>query len=113
MRRSGHQRACVGTALEDAADIDPDVLLLDYRLPGMNGIELARRLRRIPSLAAAPLLYMTAEPEAADRKDLREVGAEGIIPKPVSLLALAAAVRMVADRAKARQAGRAAASSGA
>jgi CheY-like chemotaxis protein len=66
-------------ALELLATARPDLVLADVRLPGMDGIELARRLKRAPHLARVPVLLMSAcgEPPHHD--------GDGFLPKPFDL----------------------------
>jgi CheY-like chemotaxis protein len=71
------------TALEVLAHHIPDLVLADVRLPGMDGIELARRLKRDPSLARTPVLLMSAYGEPADHDG------DGFLPKPFDLEELA------------------------
>ncbi len=69
-------------ALESIASHPPDLILLDVMMPGMNGFEVTRRLRRNPALSYIPILLVTgySEPTPADGFD---VGADGFIRKPI------------------------------
>lgn len=74
------------TALEKiASDADYDVLLVDYDLPGVNGLELVRRARTLPHRLHIPILVLSATPIESEA---REAGAEVFLQKPrgVSLL---------------------------
>ncbi len=64
------------TALEMVSRQRPDILLADVELPGMNGIELARRLKLDQSLAHMPVLLMSAYGEPPDHRG------DGFLPKP-------------------------------
>lgn len=77
----------------------PDVILLDLLLPGMPGLEVCRRLRSDPELAAVPLIMVTAKAEEADRIVGLELGADDYVSKPFSPRELVARVRAVLRRA--------------
>lgn len=74
------------TALEKiASDADYDVLLVDYDLPGLNGLELVRRARELPHRLHTPIVVLSATPVESEA---REAGADLFLHKPrgVSLL---------------------------
>lgn len=73
----------------------PDLVILDIMLPGMNGLELAQRIRRE---SAVPIIMLTARAEEADRVAGLEMGADDYVVKPFSLRELAARVRAVLRR---------------
>jgi two-component system phosphate regulon response regulator PhoB len=76
-------------------EIRPDLLILDWMVEGISGIELCRRLRRKPATANLPILMLTARGEEADRLRGLETGADDFITKPFSpkeLVARAGAV---------------------
>ncbi len=82
-------------ALILAEEIRPDILILDWMIEGISGIEVCRRLRRRPSTANLPILMLTARGEEDDRVRGLETGADDYITKPFSpkeLVARAAAV---------------------
>ncbi len=79
-------------ALETAAAFLPDVVLLDIGLPGMDGHEVARRLRRIAGLEQALLIAQTGWGQDEDRKRSHEAGFNHHLVKPVSVAALQAAL---------------------
>lgn len=72
-------------ALESVARETPCLILLDVAMPVMDGPAFARRLRELPDreLAQTPIILLTAMSNPADA--MRETGAVGLIPKPVSL----------------------------
>lgn len=81
-------------ALEIAAGTDrPDLILLDIRMPEMNGYELCRRLKRDPSTADIPVIMVTAIDEETDHGRGFGVGAVDYITKPVHPVLLQARVR--------------------
>lgn len=69
-------------ALQIADDFQPDIVLLDIMMPGMNGYEVCRRLREHPSLADIKILMVTAKGALEDRVKGYEVGANDFITKP-------------------------------
>jgi two-component system phosphate regulon response regulator PhoB len=78
----------------------PDLILLDWMLPGLSGIELCRRLRRRPATAAIPIVMLTARGEEADRLRGLETGADDYVTKPFSMAELIARIRAVLRRAR-------------
>ena len=69
-------------ALDLVGQIDPDVILLDMRMPVMDGWEFARQYRERPG-PHAPIIVVTAAVDAADRA--AQIGADGYLPKPFEL----------------------------
>ncbi|GAB4306153.1 MAG: response regulator transcription factor [Candidatus Bipolaricaulota bacterium] len=76
-------------------DLQPDLVVLDLMLPGMHGLEVARRIRQS---ATTPIIMLTARTEEADRVAGLEMGADDYVTKPFSLRELAARVRAVLRR---------------
>ena len=76
----------------------PDLVLLDWMLPDMSGIELARALKRDPSTRDLPIIMLTARGEEADRVRGLEVGADGYVVKPFSPHELLARIKAVLRR---------------
>jgi DNA-binding response OmpR family regulator len=93
-------------ALERAGQDNFDLLVLDLMLPGLDGLEVARRLRRTTSglgastSATVPILMLTARAEETDRVLGFEVGADDYMVKPFSLREFLARVRAMLRRAK-------------
>ncbi len=85
-------------ALVSIASRPPDLLLLDWMLPGMSGVDLARRLRREEVTAALPIILLTARVEEGDRVHGLEVGADDYVTKPFSPRELIARIRAVLRR---------------
>jgi signal transduction histidine kinase/ActR/RegA family two-component response regulator len=76
-------------ALDYVSRFSPEVVLLDIGLPGMDGYEVARRLRAVPSAAAARLIALTGYGQSADRQRGREAGFDEHLLKPVDPALLA------------------------
>jgi CheY-like chemotaxis protein len=75
-------------ALELAARLQPQVLLLDLELPGLDGCELCRRIRQQPWAARARLVAVTGWGQAADKQRTHEAGFDEHLVKPVDMHAL-------------------------
>jgi CheY-like chemotaxis protein len=76
-------------ALLLARDFKPDLILMDVMMPGLDGVATLLELRRLPHLASTPVVFITALTAAADIERYNEVGAIGVIPKPLVPLRLA------------------------
>ena len=88
--------ACSGPeALEQAAALTPDLILLDVMMPGMDGFEVCRRIRATPDLAEAPLILITALDDRDSRIQGIEAGADDFIAKPYDRRELRARVRTI------------------
>lgn len=85
----GHQRI---------AERVPDVMLIDWMLPGTSGIELVRRCRRDELTAEVPVIMLTARVEEDNRVHGLEAGADDYVTKPFSPRELAARIRAVLRR---------------
>ena len=88
-------------ALAKIEDRVPDLVLLDWMLPGVSGIEICRRLRRRPETARLPIVMLTARTEEADRLRGLETGADDYVSKPFSVAELVARIKGLLRRAKA------------
>ena len=78
----------------------PDLILLDWMLPMLSGIEVCRQLRRRPETAEVPIIMLTARGEEGDRIRGLECGADDYVTKPFSPAELIARVRAVLRRAR-------------
>ena len=74
------------------------MILLDLMLPGMNGVEICRRLRRENKTRRTPIIMLTAKTAEAERVAGLDVGADDYIGKPFSVKELLARVRAVLRR---------------
>jgi len=75
-------------AIEIATEFEPNLILLDIMMPGIDGVETCRQLREIPSLAATYILFLTARSEEYSEVAAFEVGADDYINKPIKPRAL-------------------------
>ena len=82
----GHETASVYTAvdaLQRAAAFRPDVVLLDIGLPGMDGYEVAQKMRELPGLRDIRLVAVTGYGRSDDRRRARDAGFDDHLTKPV------------------------------
>ncbi|HET8898661.1 MAG TPA: phosphate regulon transcriptional regulator PhoB [Rhodanobacteraceae bacterium] len=82
------------------ADTVPDLILLDWMLPGTSGLELARRLRRDELTAEVPIIMLTARGEEMDRVNGLEAGVDDYVVKPFSTRELIARIKAVLRRSQ-------------
>jgi len=94
------QAADAREALVAIVDAPPDLVLLDWMLPGMSGLELARRLRREAASAEVPIIMLTARGEEIDRVNGLEAGVDDYVVKPFSTRELVARIRAVLRRSQ-------------
>jgi two-component system, OmpR family, phosphate regulon response regulator PhoB len=87
-----------GEALTRITEAAPDLLLLDWMLPTMSGIELCRQLRRRPATRTLPIIMLTARAEDQDAVRGLDTGADDYITKPFSTEALIARIRALLRR---------------
>lgn len=80
-------------ALLLAAEVTPDLVLLDWMLPGVSGIEVLRRLKNRRQTAAIPIIMLSARSEEMDRVRGLETGADDYMVKPYSVSELMARIR--------------------
>ncbi len=78
----------------------PDLLILDWMLPGLSGIELCRRLRNRPETERLPIVMLTARGEESERIRGLQTGADDYVVKPFSTPELMARVRAILRRAR-------------
>ena len=91
LKLGGHETASVYTAvdaLQRAADFRPDVVLLDIGLPGMDGYEVAQKMRELPGLRDIRLVAVTGYGRSDDRLRARDAGFDDHLTKPVEFAVL-------------------------
>ena len=90
-----------GNAAElELAEAVPDLILLDWMMPGASGLELARRIRRRPETKDVPVIMLTARAEEEDIIRGLDVGADDYVTKPYSVTELLARVRSALRRSR-------------
>ena len=85
-------------ALLQIAERQPDIVLLDWMLPKLAGIEVARRLRSQQATRNLPIIMLTARTEESDRIRGLDIGADDYMTKPFSMSELTARIRAVMRR---------------
>ncbi|MBN9694728.1 MAG: phosphate regulon transcriptional regulator PhoB [Zoogloea sp.] len=101
LMRAGHhvvRASDAETAQRIVRDALPDLVLLDWMLPGMSGVEFARRLRAEERTRGIPLIMLTARGEEQDKVSGLEAGADDYITKPFSPRELVARIKAVLRR---------------
>ncbi len=87
-------------ALESVRTKDPDLVILDLMLPGMQGLEVCRSIRNNPRNPFLPIIMLTAKGEEIDRVLGLEMGADDYVTKPFSVRELVARVRAILRRSE-------------
>lgn len=87
-------------ALIRIEEMRPDILILDWMLPELSGLELCRRLRRRPETRSLPIILLTARGEEEDKMRGLDSGADDYVTKPFSISELVARVKAVLRRAR-------------
>ncbi len=85
-------------ALRWCRERGPDLCLVDYMMPGMNGLEFIAALRRLPSFAGLPIVMITGFPESYIRQHALDGGATEFWTKPVDLTEIRARLGRFLDR---------------
>ena len=101
LMRAGHHVVRAGdaeTAQRIVRDALPDLILLDWMLPGMSGVEFAKRLRSEERTRSIPLIMLTARGEEQDKVAGLEAGADDYVTKPFSPRELVARIKAVLRR---------------
>ena len=101
LQHAGHcpiRAASAEEALRVIRDVLPDVLLIDWMLPGMSGVALARSLRADVRTKSIPIILLTARSEEGDKIQGLDAGADDYITKPFSPKELLARIRAVLRR---------------
>jgi len=101
LRRAGMQAQGAEdakSALAAIAEQKPDIILMDWMMPGLSGIELTRRLRREPVTAGIPIIMLTARVTEDDKVAGLEAGTDDYIIKPFSPRELIARIHAVLRR---------------
>ena len=82
-------------ALREATMFDPDIILLDVMMPGMDGPTTLKALRENPSFTDTPVIFMTAKVQPTEIEYFKSLGARDVIAKPFDPMTLASQVRAI------------------
>ncbi len=85
-------------AMEKAGNFQPEVILLDVMMPGMDGPTTLQNLRTVPGLQNTPVIFLTAKVQPNEIKDFIALGAIDVIPKPFDPMSLADQVHNILSR---------------
>ena len=78
-----------------ATGIAVDLLITDLNMPGMNGIELIKEVRKLPSYRFMPILFLTTESQQTKRAEAKAAGASGWLVKPATAESLLNTIKLV------------------
>lgn len=101
LRHAGYEVTVVGDSTRALAEVDrvlPDLILLDWMLPGQSGLALAKRWRAEPRTKDVPIIMLTARGDEPDRVAGLDAGADDYLAKPFSTNELMARIRAVLRR---------------
>src|SRR5512140_143919 len=103
LERIGYRTVEVETgeeAIEVARAQAPDLVLMDYQLPGIDGIETFHRLRADPAIARMPIVAVTASAMPEDTERMRQAGFDGFETKPINVKNLMATIESLLQRGR-------------
>ena len=104
LRREGYRVSIASTAEQALSTLRfllPDLILVDFMLPGMNGLELSTRIKQDRRLRKSVIVALTAYAEPQDEQRGREAGCDGYLTKPIDAPTLVARIRGFLDSGKA------------
>lgn len=96
LRKSGYNVSVVSNgrqALDAVRTAQPDVVLLDWMMPELDGLETCRQLKANPATAGIPVVFLTAKSQEQEIARGLALGATGYITKPFDALSLGAQIR--------------------
>ncbi len=85
-------------AIDRAVAFSPDLMLLDVMMPGIDGPETLRALRKFPELANTPAVFMTAKVQPQEVQEYLSMGALAVIAKPFDPMTLADELRKIWEK---------------
>lgn len=85
-------------ALSRAPVFQPQLILLDVMMPGMDGPTTLKMLRALPQFADTPVVFITAKVQAGEVADYKEISAVDVIPKPFDPMTLSSQVQAIWER---------------
>lgn len=103
LKKEGFKTLCAHDgedALEEAGRGHPDLILLDLMLPGMDGLEVCKTLKKDSKTASIPIIMLTAKAQESDKVIGLELGADDYMTKPFSPRELLARIKAVLRRMK-------------
>jgi len=103
LSREGYRVTCAGSgeeALRTVKSLLPDLVVLDLMLPGVDGLEVCRQMKREPATAHIPVIMLTAKGDESDIVTGLEIGADDYVTKPFNLKVFITRIRAVLRRSK-------------
>jgi two-component system alkaline phosphatase synthesis response regulator PhoP len=103
LSKEGYRVTCADSGeegLKTALSLHPDLVILDLMLPGVDGLEVCRRLKKDAATAHIPIIMLTAKGDESDIVAGLEMGADDYVIKPFSLKVLVTRIRAVLRRNK-------------
>ncbi len=97
---AGFDVTCIDSgirAVKEAAQINPDIILLDVMMPGMDGPSTLLKLRQIPELEKTPIIFMTARVQDKEVEEYLALGANGVVSKPFDPMLISEQIYSVYD----------------
>ncbi len=85
-------------ALDRVLQVQPDLILMDVMMPGLDGPSTLKELRAAPATAAFPVIFMTAKVQSHEVARYKDIGGLGVIAKPFDPMTLAESVRHLWDQ---------------
>jgi len=85
-------------AIEAIKSFKPELVMLDWMMPGMDGPTLYRKMREVPEVSDLPVVFITAKASEKELSELRSLGAAGTISKPFSPRDLPAQLQEIWER---------------
>ena len=82
-------------AIERMIAFKPELVMLDWMMPGMDGLTLYGKMKEVPEVRDLPVVFITAKASQKELDELRTVGVAGIISKPFSPMELPAQLRAI------------------
>lgn len=101
VKAQGYDVVTAGDAQGALAELDahpPDVILMDLQLPGIDGLELTRRIKSDPATARIAIIAVTAYAMKGDREKALEAGCDAYVTKPIDTRTLPALIAQYAER---------------
>ena len=80
-------------AVAKAVEMKPDLIVMDIRLPGINGLEVTRRLKSYPCTERIPIIAVTAHAMPGDEAQALEAGCQAYLPKPIRFMEFVSVVK--------------------
>lgn len=91
-------------AIDTIPEYQPDLILLDMMMPGIDGIQTFKELKSLPEIAQTPIIFMTAKVQSHEIASYMDLGAAGVVAKPFDAITLADDLREIWESHQKKQA---------